>query len=121
MGEDEDEEGILATAISINHLIQFEIADGIAPHRIILGGFSQGGVATLFAALTTEHHIGGVFCLSGWLALGAKIHTVSACFIYCTFSTWDVYCIRYLFLADHIANPVQPHNPLLGIVPGDDR
>jgi len=78
MGEDEDEEGILAAAISINHLISSEIADGITPHRIILGGFSQGGVATLFTALTTEHHIGGIFCLSGWLALRAKIHTLAS-------------------------------------------
>ncbi|KAF9508336.1 hypothetical protein BS47DRAFT_1488419 [Hydnum rufescens UP504] len=54
-----------------------KIAGGIAPHRIILGGFSQGGVATLLTALTTEHHIGGVSCLSGWLALRAKIHRLA--------------------------------------------
>jgi len=41
----EDEEGIKKAVERINGLVQKELDKGIEPHRIVLGGFSQGASA----------------------------------------------------------------------------
>ncbi|CAD5209704.1 unnamed protein product [Bursaphelenchus xylophilus] len=48
-------------------LINNEISDGIAPDRILLGGFSQGAAVSLFSGLTYHRKLGGVAALSGYL------------------------------------------------------
>lgn len=65
----EDEAGIKKAAESINAIIEHEAKNGIPPHRIILGGFSQGGALSLYTALTSEHQVAGVVALSCWLPL----------------------------------------------------
>ncbi|MEL0614558.1 alpha/beta hydrolase [Marinomonas arenicola] len=52
----------------ISALIEAQIASGIDASRIILAGFSQGGVIAYQLALTTEHALAGVMALSTYLA-----------------------------------------------------
>ncbi|XP_069751822.1 acyl-protein thioesterase 2 isoform X4 [Narcine bancroftii] len=65
----EDETGIKKAADCIKAIIEYEIKNGIPSHRIILGGFSQGGALSLYTALTCRHKLGGVIALSCWLPL----------------------------------------------------
>ncbi|KAM9738438.1 acyl-protein thioesterase 2 [Menidia menidia] len=65
----EDESGIKKAAESIKAIIEHEVKNGIPPHRIILGGFSQGGALSLYTALTCQHQLAGVLALSCWLPL----------------------------------------------------
>ncbi|KKA30886.1 hypothetical protein TD95_004546 [Thielaviopsis punctulata] len=70
--QNEDEPGMLATRTYFSGLIQAEIDAGIAPSRIILGGFSQGGAMALLTGLTGAHKLGGLVALSCWLVLSGK-------------------------------------------------
>ncbi|XP_072426648.1 acyl-protein thioesterase 1 isoform X1 [Chiloscyllium punctatum] len=65
----EDEGGIKNAAESVKAMIDLEVKNGIPSHRIILGGFSQGGALSLYTALTTHQKLGGVIGLSCWLPL----------------------------------------------------
>ncbi|XP_056679899.1 acyl-protein thioesterase 1 isoform X2 [Monodelphis domestica] len=65
----EDEQGIKQAAENIKALIEQEVKNGIPSHRIILGGFSQGGALSLYTALTTQQKLAGVIALSCWLPL----------------------------------------------------
>lgn len=51
----------------VNDLIETQIEEGISAERILLAGFSQGGVVALLTALTGEHRLGGVIALSTYL------------------------------------------------------
>ncbi|XP_067303633.1 acyl-protein thioesterase 1 isoform X2 [Pseudorasbora parva] len=66
---EEDERGIKQAAESIKALIHQEVKSGIPSHRIVLGGFSQGGALSLYSALTAQHTLAGVVALSCWLPL----------------------------------------------------
>lgn len=65
----EDEDGIRKATVNIHSLIQSEIQAGIAPGRIFLGGFSQGGALSLHAGLTFSKPLAGIIALSCWLPL----------------------------------------------------
>jgi len=54
--------------ILINELIEQQISQGIAAESIILAGFSQGGVLSLYSALRSKHKLAGVVGLSCYLA-----------------------------------------------------
>ncbi|XP_048856985.1 acyl-protein thioesterase 1 [Brienomyrus brachyistius] len=66
---EEDESGIKQAAENIKSLIDQEVKNGIPAHRIILGGFSQGGALSLYTALTSQQKLAGVVALSCWLPL----------------------------------------------------
>ncbi|TRZ04167.1 hypothetical protein DNTS_000396 [Danionella cerebrum] len=66
---EEDVTGIKKASESIKALIEQEVHNGIPSHRIVLGGFSQGGALSLFTALTTHQKLAGVVALSCWLPL----------------------------------------------------
>lgn len=51
----------------IHKLIDEEIAKGIKPDKIFIGGFSQGAAMSLIAALKFPLKLGGVIMLSGWI------------------------------------------------------
>lgn len=51
----------------IVEFIEYEIARGIPAHRILLAGFSQGGVIALHAALRFDQRLCGVLALSTYL------------------------------------------------------
>ncbi|MCI0667899.1 MAG: alpha/beta hydrolase, partial [Methylococcaceae bacterium] len=63
-----DHAGIRASVEQIHQLIDYEIANGIAAGRIILAGFSQGGVIALEAGLGFRVRIAGIIGLSTYLA-----------------------------------------------------
>uniref|UniRef100_A0A1B6I6J1 palmitoyl-protein hydrolase n=2 Tax=Homalodisca liturata TaxID=320908 RepID=A0A1B6I6J1_9HEMI len=65
----EDEVGIKKAAESIHAMIEAEEKDGIPSHRIVLGGFSQGGALALYSALTFPKKLAGAMALSCWLPL----------------------------------------------------
>jgi phospholipase/carboxylesterase len=51
-------------AQQVEHLIHGQIANGIAPHRIILVGFSQGGAMAIYTGLRSTELVGGMVGLS---------------------------------------------------------
>jgi predicted esterase len=51
----------------VQGLIDAEVASGVDPRRIVLGGFSQGAALSLFTAYQSPVRIGGVVALSGYI------------------------------------------------------
>lgn len=69
----EDEAGIRASARTLEALIAREGARGIPARRIVLAGFSQGGVIALHTALRHEQRLAGALILSSYLALAERL------------------------------------------------
>lgn len=69
----EDEAGIRASAAEIRVLLDAEIARGVAPDRVVLAGFSQGGAIALHTALREPRPLAGVLALSTYLPLAATL------------------------------------------------
>lgn len=67
--QQQDEQGIRASQTDVEALIAQEIARGIAPGRIFLAGFSQGGAIALQTALRQSAPLAGVLALSTYLPL----------------------------------------------------
>jgi len=63
--------------VLINQLIEQQIANGIKPQRILLVGFSQGGVLALYSGLRLKHKLAGIAGLSCYLAQ-ADLPTIGA-------------------------------------------
>ena len=76
LNRSDDEAGILRSRNYLHSLINQQIADGIPPSRIILGGFSQGGAMSVFAGLTFREKLAGVFGLSCYQLLPEKFDTL---------------------------------------------
>ncbi len=78
---DADEAGIRASVATVGELIQAELDQGVAPERIVLAGFSQGGAIVLHAGLTYPRRLGGILALSTYLALpqavAAELHAAN--------------------------------------------
>ncbi|MEW6764256.1 MAG: alpha/beta fold hydrolase [Pseudomonadota bacterium] len=64
-----DADGIAAAFEQARAWIDAERAAGVPAGRIVLGGFSQGGVVALHAALRYPEPLGAVLALSTWLPL----------------------------------------------------
>lgn len=62
-----DEQELAASVKQIEIIIEEQMAQGIAPERIILAGFSQGGVIALHAAMRSAHRFAGIMALSTYL------------------------------------------------------
>jgi len=60
-------EDIITSSQQIEDLIQREIDRGVAANRIILAGFSQGGVIALYTALRYPERLAGIIALSTYL------------------------------------------------------
>lgn len=52
---------------SVNELIRNEVEKGIAPSRIIVGGFSMGGALALHTGYHLNQNLAGVFAMSSFL------------------------------------------------------
>lgn len=65
----EDNAGIRESQGVVNGYIEKEIAAGIVTNRIIVAGFSQGGVIALQAGLRYPQRLAGVMALSAYLPL----------------------------------------------------
>lgn len=62
-----DTNGVIESATQVEQLIDHEIANGIPASRIILVGFSQGGVVTLHLSTRTKLKLAGVIALSTYM------------------------------------------------------
>ena len=71
--EVEDLAGFQETAGHIRELILRENGRGIPTSRIVLGGFSQGGAASLYAGLRFADALAGVMALSCYLPLPDRL------------------------------------------------
>ncbi len=69
----EDAAGFAASDQAIRVLIDREVARGIAPQRIVLAGFSQGGAVALYTAPRFSHRLAGVMALSTYLPLAGRL------------------------------------------------
>ena len=67
----EDEGGLRQARSAIDGLIANEIARGIAAHRIVVAGFSQGCAMALMTGLRFDQRLAGIAALSGYLPLAA--------------------------------------------------
>lgn len=57
---------VIETTKQIHALIEDQIAQGISPKKIILGGFSQGGAIALHAGVRFPQTLGGIMILSAY-------------------------------------------------------
>lgn len=62
-----DMAGVLESEILVKDLIQEQIDSGILAKNIVLAGFSQGGVLSLFTALRYPEKLAGILALSCYL------------------------------------------------------
>ncbi len=62
-----DLEGVLESAAQVERLIESQINEGIPAERIILAGFSQGGVIALHLATRYQKKLAGVMALSTYM------------------------------------------------------
>ncbi|GAA5940543.1 hypothetical protein JCM3775_004824 [Rhodotorula graminis] len=67
---EEDTDGMAASVQQLEELVKHEVdEEGIEEGRVVVGGFSQGGVISLLTGLTSPRQLGGVCVLSGFLGL----------------------------------------------------
>jgi phospholipase/carboxylesterase len=71
----EDEAGVRQSAQQVEALIEREGQRGIAPRRLVLAGFSQGGAMALHVGLRHRERLAGVLALSCYLPLAATLAT----------------------------------------------
>lgn len=69
----QDEQGIRASGALVDELLAAEIARGMPAERIVLAGFSQGGVMALHSGLRFRQRLAGVIALSCYLALDSTL------------------------------------------------
>lgn len=67
-----DETGVRESAAKVEQLIEQELASGIAADKIILAGFSQGGVVSLHLAPRFAQKLAGVMALSTYMCAPDK-------------------------------------------------
>lgn len=67
MGSRADVEGVLESSDSIEHIIENEIASGIDSRKIMLIGFSQGGVIALHLGTRYNKPLAGIVALSTYM------------------------------------------------------
>ncbi len=72
-GGAEDEAGIRESGAAVDRLVAAQERLGIAPGRVVLAGFSQGGAIALQAALRQPAKLAGVMALSTYLPLAGKL------------------------------------------------
>lgn len=70
-----DLDGVLTSAAMVEKLMDAEIANGIAPERIVLAGFSQGGVIALHLLPRITKKIAGVIALSTYMCEPSRLPT----------------------------------------------
>ncbi len=75
IGADPDEKGIRASAKLVDELVEAEISNGIAPERIVLAGFSQGGAIVLQAGLRHNKRFAGIMAMSTYLPLADSLES----------------------------------------------
>ena len=69
----EDAAGLRATDAQVRLLIARETERGIAPARVVLAGFSQGGAVALYTGLRYPERLAGLMGLSTYLPLRSTL------------------------------------------------
>lgn len=98
--DNHNHEGLKESQLIINELIEQEINYGIAPNKIVLAGFSQGGVAALHTGLRFDIQLAGIICLSGYLPWHSLLATQRSLANQAT----------QIFMAHGLFDPVVPIN-----------
>ncbi len=78
IGRDPDLEGMGGSVAEVEKLVGQEISRGIPRERIVLAGFSQGGVIALLSAFTTGLRYAGVLALSTYLPPAPDLRLVDS-------------------------------------------
>src|SRR2546423_7794072 len=73
-----DVAGVLQSQSEVEALVAREKTRGIPAHRIVLAGFSQGGVIALHTALRHKERLAGVIALSTYVVLADKLAAEAA-------------------------------------------
>lgn len=97
-GERADSAGVLESVAQVEALIAREGRRGVAPNRLILTGFSQGGAVTLAVGLRRAQPLAGLMALSSYLPMAPQART-------------DMHSgadAQPLFMAHGIQDPVVP-------------
>lgn len=68
-----DSVGVLESAQMVEQLIKREMSEGIPAERIVLAGFSQGGVIALHLGPRFEHQLAGILALSTYMSEPEKL------------------------------------------------
>ncbi|HEY3553921.1 MAG TPA: dienelactone hydrolase family protein, partial [Casimicrobiaceae bacterium] len=75
LAERADVEGVRRSQVQVSALMAREIERGIAPRRMLLAGFSQGGAIALYAGLRYSERLAGIVALSTYLVAAERIET----------------------------------------------
>ena len=70
-----DMSGVLKSEQALHTLIQEQLDSGIKAEKIVLAGFSQGGVVSLFTGLRYPNKLAGILALSCYLPNADKLPT----------------------------------------------
>ncbi len=68
-----DIDGVKESELKVKRLIESQMDAGIQSENIVLAGFSQGGVLSLFTGLRLPHKLAGIMALSCYLPAGDKL------------------------------------------------
>lgn len=71
----EDEAGVRQSARQVEALLARERQRGIAPRRLVIAGFSQGGAMALHVGLRHPDRLAGILALSCYLPLASTLDT----------------------------------------------
>ena len=63
-----DSKGVHESATLVEQLIEIEIANGVPAEKIVLAGFSQGGVIALHLGTRLQKKLAGIMSLSSYMA-----------------------------------------------------
>lgn len=76
--QEDDEEGILKSVERLDQVVEEELARGVPPERILVGGFSQGGVIALVWSIVgrNQHKVAGVMPMCCYFPLGNSLENI---------------------------------------------
>jgi phospholipase/carboxylesterase len=70
--------GVRESQASVEALIAREVQRGVAPRRIVMAGFSQGGAIALYAGVRHPQRLAGILALSAYVIDPANLVTEAA-------------------------------------------
>ncbi|MEL6712449.1 MAG: alpha/beta hydrolase-fold protein, partial [Planctomycetota bacterium] len=73
-----DEGGVRASGAALEALVAREMERGVAPGRIVLAGFSQGGAIALHTGLRFPERLAGIMALSTYIAADCDLEAERA-------------------------------------------
>ena len=68
-----DSQGVNESSIFVKALIEQEMAKGVPANKIVLAGFSQGGVIALNLGTRLEHSLAGIMSMSSYMSEPEKL------------------------------------------------